>query len=192
MPGLRFVGLLLLSVLPLSATAQAWTQEAGHAYVRLIQGFASADERYDSDGTVLPYDQDTGGEVRDRSTYLYAELGVTDRLTVAGVLPYKRLTVTDPTLTPIFERRSYAWGDARLGLRYDLGGILSLDDGPTVMALNVAAGLPLGYTRNYQPAVGPGQVDLEATLHVGRSLWPFPGYVQAGAGFRVRTPGFGF
>ncbi|NNF58560.1 MAG: hypothetical protein HKN04_09980 [Rhodothermaceae bacterium] len=191
MSGLRVAGLLLLSILPLSAVAQAWTQEAGRVYVRIIQGFASADERYDSDGTVLPYDQDTGGGVRDRSTYLYTELGLTDRLTVSGMLPYKRVTVTDPTFTPTFERRSYAWGDARLGLRYDLGSILGLNDGPAVMALNVAAGLPLGYTRNYRPAVGPGQADLEAMLNVGRSLWPFPGYVQAGAGFRVRTAGFG-
>ena len=183
---------LLLWSMP-SAGAQAWTQEAGRAYVKVSQSFAAASSRYDADGTVVPYNETTNGSFRDRSTYLYGEVGVTGRLTLAASVPYKRLYVTDETFEPTFERESFAWGTANVGARYDVGPALGLSpDGPTVLAANLGVGIPMGYTRNYDPAVGPGQLDLQATLNIGRSLWPLPAYVQAGLGYRRRTSSFGF
>lgn len=183
---------LLLWSMP-SAGAQAWTQEAGHAYVKVSQSFAAASSRYDADGTVVPYNETTNGSFRDRSTYLYGEFGVSSRLTFAASVPYKRLYVTDETFEPTFERESSAWGTAVVGARYDIGPSLGLSPNePTVLAANLGVGIPMGYTRNYDPAVGPGQLDLQATLNVGRSFWPFPGYAQAGLGYRRRTSSFGF
>ena len=183
---------LLLWSIP-SAGAQAWTQEAGHAYVKISQSFAAASSRYDADGTVVPYNETTNGSFRDRSTYLYGEFGVTSQLTLAASVPYKRIYITDEMFGPTFERESFAWGTAIVGARYDIGPALGLSpDGPTVLAANFGVGIPMGYTRNYDPAVGPGQLDLQATLNIGRSLWPLPAYVQAGLGYRRRTSSFGF
>ena len=183
---------LLLWGMP-SAEAQAWTQEAGGAYVKVSQSFAAASSRYDADGTVVPYNATTNGSFRDRSTYIYGEIGVTGGLTLVASVPYKRIYVTDETFEPTFERESFAWGTAILGARYDIGPALGLSpDGPTVLAANLAVGIPMGYTRNYDPAVGPGQLDLQATLDIGRSLYPLPAYVQAGLGYRRRTSSFGF
>ena len=176
-----------------SVRAQAWTQEAGRVYVKVSQSFAAASSRYDADGTVVPYNETTNGSFRDRSTYFYGELGVTGQLTLAASVPYKRLYVTDETFEPTFERESSAWGTAVVGARYDIGPSLGLSpNDPTVLAANLGVGIPMGYTRNYDPAVGPGQLDLQATLNVGRSFWPFPGYAQAGLGYRRRTSSFGF
>lgn len=184
--------LLFLGSAP-DSTAQAWTQEAGSAYVKVSQSFSAASSRFDADGTVVPFNENTNGSFRERSTYLYGEVGVTDRLTFAVSAPYKRLYVTDETFEPTFERKSFAWGTATVAARYDIGRSLGLrSDDPTVLAANLGVSVPMGYTRNYDPAVGPGQLDFQTTLNIGRSLWPFPGYVQAGLGYRRRTSSFGF
>ncbi len=183
---------LLAAGLP-DSSAQAWTQEAGSAYVKVSQSFSAASSRYDENGDIVPYNENTSGSFRERSTYVYGEYGVTDRLTFAASVPYKRLYVTDETFDPVFERESFAFGTASITARYDIGQSLGLGpEEPTVLAANFGVAVPLGYTRNYNPAVGPGQLDLHATLNLGRSLWPFPGYVQAGLGYRRRTGSFGF
>ena len=52
--------------------------------------------------------------------------------------------------------------------------------------------VPTGYTRNFTPAIGPGQVDFQTTVNYGLSLWPFPGYLQAGFGYRYRSSLYAF
>lgn len=193
MGGRRWTAILILPLLSApGVTAQAWVPAAGEAYVRLAQGVASAEERFDAEGTVVPYNETTGETVRDRSGYLYGEVGLGRGAALVALLPYRRVTVSDPQFTPPFDRESAAWGTAVLGLRYDLGRAVGLaQDGPTRLAVNGTAGLPLGYTRNYRPAVGPGQVDLALSLDLGRSLWPAPGYVQGRLGYRHRTSLYG-
>jgi hypothetical protein len=179
---------VLALLLPSAGGAQAWVPEAERAYVRLAQGFASAEERFDAEGRVVPYNATTGETVRDRSLYLYAEVGLGRGLGLVGSFPYRRVTLTDPSPPPPVEHRAFGWGTAVLGARYDLGAALGLPpDGADALALTVAAGLPLGYTRNLRPAVGTGQVDVQLALDLGRSLWPFPGYVQGRLGYRRRT-----
>lgn len=188
----RYLILFITLVVGSKVAAQAWTQASGEAYFKVTQGFSIASERYDSSGNLVPYNINTQGEFRDRSTYGYAEVGVSDHTTFVGQLSYKRLYVTDESFSPAFERKSFAWGSVGLGARIDIGPSLQLDENSlTRLAVNLAASFPLGYTRNYDPAVGSGQVDLEATIDVGRSLWPLPGYVQAGVGYRYRTAFFG-
>lgn len=189
---MRPVLLTLLFVCPLGALAQAWTQSSGEAYLKITQGFSSASERYDASGEIIPYNVNTNGAFRDRSTYAYAEVGISNDVTLIGKVAYKRLYVTDESFTPTFERSSFNWGSLGLGARIDLGTSLRVpEDALTRVALNVEVSLPMGYTRNFNPAVGPGQANVEASLDVGRSLWPLPGYVQAGVGYRYRTSFFG-
>lgn len=187
---LRLPLLLAALLAPSLVLAQAWTQEPGRVYLKITQGFANASERYDAAGEVVPYDPNaTGTPFRDRSLYLYGEVGLAERLTLFGTLPYKRLYVRDGGVTPEVEREAADLGSATLGLRIGLEEAVGLDE-RSALAANVGFGIPLGYRRNVAPAVGPGQVDLQALVAYGRSFWPRPAYAQAALGYRHRTAVF--
>ena len=186
----RLAVLLVLLCFPILAHAQAWTLPPGEVYLKITQGFANASERYDADGEIVPYDPDTDGTpFRDRSRYLYGEVGLAQNLAFFGTLPYKRLFITDGGFVEPVERQASDLGSAVLGLRVGLGEAFSLDD-RSALAANVALVVPLGYRRNFAPTVGPGQVDAQFLLAYGRSLWPVPAYAQAALGYRYRTAVF--
>ncbi len=191
----RTVCLLALFLVPTLARAQAWTQEPGRVYLKVTQGFANASERYDAGGEVVPYDpnldpEEDGTPFRDRSRYLYGEVGLAPSLTLFGSLPYKRLFVRDGGFDAPVERRTSDLGSGVLGLRVGLTEVAGWNDSPNALAANVALILPLGYRRNVAPTVGPGQVDAQLTLAYGRSLWPLPAYAQAAVGYRHRSSVF--
>jgi hypothetical protein len=186
------VALLALFCCPALAHAQAWTLAPGEVYLKLTQGFANASERYDAEGEVVPYDPNVDdAPFRDRSRYLYGEVGLAESLSLFGSLPYKRLFVTDGGFNEPVERQASDLGSAVLGLRVGLDDALSLDD-RSALAANVALVIPLGYRRNFAPTVGPGQVDAQLVVAYGRSFWPIPAYAQAGIGYRARTSVFDF
>ncbi len=183
--------LLAVSLAPSLALAQAWTLEPGRAYLKLAQGFANASERYDAEGEVVPYDMDTEGTpYRDRSLYLYGEVGLAPNLSLYGTLPYKRLRIRDGGLDPEVEREASDLGSAVLGVRVGLNELVGLGE-RSALGANFGFTVPLGYRRNFAPAVGPGQVDLQALVAYGRSFWPRPAYAQVGLGYRYRTTVFG-
>ncbi|MCB9536821.1 MAG: hypothetical protein H6704_11265 [Myxococcales bacterium] len=169
------------------ANAQAWTQAPGHTYLKLSYGSATAGEQYGFDGQVKLYADDVYEPAFfDRSVYLYGETGLTESLTVAFVLPYKRVIVRDAT----YRYDTAALGDLELAARYALTPYLSFLPSSGVAAVNLKVGLPLGYDRNLLPAPGAGQVNLTASLDYGHAFGGW-GYGQLGLGYRVRTPWYG-
>ncbi len=185
--------LLALGVLGLlgahEGRAQAWPQARGHAYVKLSHGRSTAAEQFGFDGQTKPYADNVDGDAFfDRSFYLYAEYGLTDRLTLVALVPYKVLRVRDAA----FDYETEGLGSVMLGLRTGLKHLAGLTADRHALAANVMLTLPTGYTRNFTPSVGPGQVDFQVTIHYGLSLWPVPGYAQAGFGYRYRSPLYAF
>jgi hypothetical protein len=192
----------LALLVPGTASGQAWTQPAGHAYLKVSSQQTAANEQFRQDGSLAPYApgvESNGFE--DSSRYLYAEYGLRDGLTVIALLPWKRITVSSPhpqaasglpgTDRPITASAS-GFERLKVALRMDVSERIGLRaDGRHRSALNVSAHLPLGYDRDAMPGLGPGQVDLDAMLFFGTSFWPVPAYAQLGAGFRVRTGLFG-
>ena len=172
------------------ARAQAWTQPREHAYLKLSHGRATASEQYRFDGEVAPYADDVDGDAFfDRSVYLYAEYGLTDDLTLVALVPYKRLRVQDAA----FEQASEGFGSIQVGLRISLEDNLGIAGERHAVAANVSASVPTGYTRNFAPSVGSGQVDVQALFSYGASLWPvLPGYAQAALGYRYRSALYAF
>lgn len=175
-------------LLPFTAHAQAWTQPRGEAYVKVSHGRSTAAEQYDFEGAVLPYADNVDGDAFfDRSLYLYGEYGLSDSFTLVALLPYKRLTVEDAA----FEYTTGGIGSIMVGGRYNLKPLVGGAGTPQTLAVNAMFTLPAGYTRNFAPSIGPGQVDVQASLNYGVSLFPLPAYAQVGAGYRVRTDAFG-
>ncbi|NNE70809.1 MAG: hypothetical protein HKN29_10670 [Rhodothermales bacterium] len=193
---------LALSVGIPSAHGQAWLQDRGATYVKLSRQSSLAADQFRQDGSTAPYAAGLDGNgFEDRSTYLYTEHGLTGGTTLILMLPYKDLLVRTPhpqassglpgTDRPI-ERESTGFQNVYLGIRRDVTALLGLPvDGVHRAAVNLGTRLPLGYDREVTPAIGPGQIDLDIMLHYGVSLWPLPGYAQAGAGLRVRSGVFG-
>ncbi|ARA92593.1 hypothetical protein AWN76_005030 [Rhodothermaceae bacterium RA] len=169
---------------PHDGRAQAWPQGTGQAYVKLAHGRSTAAEQYTFDGRLKPYADHVDGEAFfDRSAYLYMEYGVREHLTVVGMLPFKDLRVLDAA----FAYETGGVGSALAGVRLGLKPLLGWSAPRQALALNLMLTLPTGYTRNLAPAIGAGQVDVQALLAWGLSLYPLPGYAQLGAGYRHRT-----
>ena len=177
--------LVVLSLLiPPVADAQAWTKGKGEGYVKLAYGSSTASEQFSFDGTSKPYaDNVTENAFFDRSLYLYGEYGLQSDLTLVAGLPYKRVIIRDAA----FRYRTYGFGDLQIGARYDLREHVGFDESPNALALNGAISVPLGYTRNFTPSTGSGQMNVDLGVSYGRSLHPFPGYLQAGLGYRYRS-----
>ena len=176
---------LLLGLASVQAgLGQAWVQPKGHAYVKLSLSDVTASEQYRFDGERKPYADNVEGDAFfDESLYLYGEYGLTDNLTLVTIIPYKTIRVLDAA----FEYETEGVGSVMVGLRTGIKRLFGLTDGPHTLAANFMLTLPTGYTRNFTPSVGPGQVDFQTTINYGVSLWPFPGYAQVGLGYRYRS-----
>lgn len=119
----------------------------------------------------------------------YVEYGLTDRLTIVGTLPFKILTSKRTELgtfggpTEAVEVVTGGLSDLNLSARYPLV------KGPLPVAVQAGAKVPLGYDRtpgDEGAPLGSGKIDVEAHLLAGASLYPFPGYLTGGAGYRLR------
>jgi hypothetical protein len=167
--------------------AQAWTLPPGEAYVKVSYGKGTASEQFTFDGRRTEFiDGLPGDTFRDRSLYLYSEIGLSRHATLVLNVPYKRLFLRDHA----FRFRVFGFGTAQVGLRVGILPLLGIRNSPHALSVTGTLGLPTGYTRNYAPSVGPGQIDGQGTLAYGISFWPFPAYAQASAGFRYRSDVF--
>ena len=177
-------GLVGTVLLPAVAGAQAWPKGAGEGYLKLSYGSSTASQQYTFDGRTKDYaDNVADNAFFDRSIYLYGEYGLTSNLTLTAALPYKRLIVRDAA----FRYRTFGFGTASIGARYGLKGIVGGLGDNDALAANFGVSVPTGYTRNYLPSAGSGQVDAELSVSYGRSLYPAPAYLQAGVGYRYRS-----
>ena len=180
--------LVLLIARPQGGFAQAWVQPKGHAYVKLSLGSTTASEQYRFDGEVKPYADNVEGDAFfDESLYLYGEYGLTNNLTLVALLPYKTIRVLDAA----FEYESEGLGSVMIGLRTGIKNLVGLTADQHALSANVMLTVPTGYTRNFTPSVGPGQLDFQTTVNYGLSLYPFPGYAQVGLGYRYRSSLYG-
>ena len=168
---------------------QAWLQPKGHAYVKLSLSDVTASEQYRFDGETKPYADNVEGDAFfDESLYLYGEYGLTDNLTLVALVPYKTIRVLDAA----FEYESEGLGSVMIGLRTGIKNAVGLSGNQHALSANFMLTMPTGYTRNFTPSVGPGQVDFQTTINYGLSLWPFPGYAQIGLGYRYRSALYAF
>lgn len=177
-------GTILVLLLPIALNAQAWPKGEGEGYIKVSYGSSTASEQYTFDGRKKEYADNVADDAFfDRSIYAYGEYGLTPNLTLTASLPYKRLIVRDAA----FRYRTFAFGTATIGARYGLKNVVGGMGDADALAANVSVSAPTGYTRNYLPSAGSGQVDMDLSVSYGRSFYPAPAYAQGGMGFRYRS-----
>ena len=162
-----------------TAFAGGWTHPKGKGYFKLNEQLIRSDSYFQPSGEKV--------EITDQSRYttsLYGEFGLVDRLTLVGYIPfYQRISEDRPG-----SDTKTGTGDWELGARIGL-----LTNGPTVVSLQVMAGLPLGDSFSEQEVglfTGDGEFNQLFSLQVGHSLWPTPGYLKAEIGFNNRESDF--
>ncbi|MFN0151515.1 MAG: transporter [bacterium] len=118
------------------------------------------------------------GRSRLRSGIVEAEAGLSRGVALDASLSYSQVRFDD-TLT---RRRTRGLGDLRIGARF------ALARGAAPVAPFVALKIPLGDAPSAPQAIqlSEMQLDLEAGVFAGASLWPRPAFLAASCGYRVR------
>jgi hypothetical protein len=180
----RSIYIAILFFFAQSAVGQAWTRESGSVYTKLFYGQTPASEQFAFDGTLRPYAENVENNAYvDQSIYLYAEVGITDAVTFFTTIPYKRITVRDAS----FKYQTQGAGSANVGLSISINHLTGWQSARSAASVSFLSSIPLGYTRNFAPSAGSGQVDFGALLSFGRSLYPAPFYFQASGGYEHKT-----
>ena len=173
----RFVFITLLTVGLICHTSIAhgggWTQAQGKGYFKLSQQIINAESLYFGDGSKgdIP-------KVSGYTTSLYGEYGLIDRVTLVGYMPiYQNLSLDVEGVDS-----STGLGDWDVGVRIGL-----LTSGPTVVSLQVMAGLPFGDAESDLILwTGDGEFNQHFSLQVGHSLYPVPAYLKGEIGYNNR------
>jgi hypothetical protein len=189
--------ILLFLILPSVSFAGAWTLPKGTFSVRSSIIYQSTDSRFctaedakinqgfrdlgcTSAGHSTAFDPLTGGEIEALVIYNEFVYGLTGWLDLGLEFPFNRLQFTNlvnpnrPATSGIGDIRFY--------------GKLRLTENPFVSSLILKAKSPTGdFTLDAEVVnVSEGQWDFTVATEIGKSLWPLPGYVNMGFGYRFR------
>lgn len=181
-----------------AAHAGAWTKPAGSGYLKLGSATFVSDHGYDFRGQRV--DSDTF-LLHAETLYGYAEVGLTDDVTLLGYVPY--ILATNQHASGV-NFHALGVGDGLVGaqihLLQTLGVVVSgrvelkapLYQGAPSIQGRQSAKVP-GFPRSATlfPALGDGQVDLTTFVSAGSGLPSFGGYVDGfvtvDVGYRLRT-----
>lgn len=169
-----------------------WPQAKGKAYLKLAEWWVIADQHYTASGKIDPNITSS-----IYSTTVYAEYGITNRLTGIFYMPLfsralyntERSVATGRVITPGAAINHI--GDADIALKYGL-----VVNKPTVVSATLLLGLPLGRTGGGGLGIlqtGDGEFNQMLQIDVSRSFKLSEkkyGYVSVYGGFNNRTRGF--
>lgn len=188
------VALALPSLLAAEARAGAWVQPAGAGYLKLGSATFVSDHGFDLRGERVQSDSFL---LHAETLYAYAELGLSDEVTLLGYVPY--IVATNAHESGV-NFHALGLGDALVGAQVHLlqieGVVVSgraelkapLYQGAPSIQGRQTAKVP-GFPRSATlfPALGDGQVDLTALASVGSALPWVDGFVTVDLGYRLRT-----
>ncbi|MFT7034318.1 MAG: hypothetical protein ACJA2S_002832 [Cyclobacteriaceae bacterium] len=184
----RKIFIMFSAILLISTIAEAgggWTQKKGTTYAKLNQFGIVADSYFNPEGNIIPV-QPT---ISFYSTSLYAEYGITDRLTGILYFPFFSRSVLNnlEKLNGDFMEGDElnSIGDTDLSLKYGL-----VQDKSIVVSTSLTLGLPLGVSAGGETgslSTGDGEFNQMITVEASHSFYPFNAYVTALVGFNNRT-----
>lgn len=179
----RFAVLLLLCGFSAFPADAQWVEPPGAGWMQVETLYHGTDTRYDEDGDLEPLFNEDSHSLTT-SVFLKGALGLWRGLDVWAEVPFHRLQFDDA----VRERTSTGFGDPRLFLRVG-PGLAGVDD-VLPLAVAVRGGLKLSVGDFPVSAevipLTEGQRDWEVLVEIGRSLHPWPLYLQGWAGFRWR------
>ncbi|MEM6767136.1 MAG: hypothetical protein AAF824_21970 [Bacteroidota bacterium] len=173
---------------PYSAKASGWPQPKGSAYLKLGQYLIISDQYFAPSGDVI--DITTTGFY---STYLYAEYGLTDRLTVSAYMPFfvrstlNEVETTDGDLLNEGDEVN-SFGDTDISLKYGL-----FQKNNWAVSASLTLGLPLGEPQGGNTELlqtGDGEFNQLLAVEVSRSFQNGNAFVSALVGINNRTENF--
>ncbi len=183
--------LLLLAALflPIKLYAGAWTLPRGTLWVKSALFIQRTSDRYASanlfcgdrpcrNGERTPYF--FNGRVESTASYFDIWYGVTDRLELQFQIPYFHISFEDDVNPDRPSTQDI--GDVRFGLRY------RTPLRPIVATVRIGAKAPTGFFNKDSEVVpiGDGQWDLELSIELAKSFWPFRAYSNVEVGYRFR------
>lgn len=181
--------LLIISSLHSVRAGGGWTERKGGGFLKFSQNAIFAKNIFNSEGGI----DKLGAPFNFYTTSIYAEYGVTDRITTVTYVPFfVRATIANlkgeqtGKITPGDEMN--AFGDMNLGIKYGL-----IKDGPVVLSTTLLFGLPTGETRGGRGQIiqsGDGEFNQLLKLEASHSFYPKPFYASAMVGFNNRTRDF--
>jgi len=164
------------------ARAGAWTRESGGSFLKLGYDRWFSDQRFDSDGHRVAFQEPRSGfddeaEYRNHALRFYGEYGYSETLTLIG-----------STALEFLESERHGRIDRAIGLS-DVRVQLKqrLLQSPVVVSVSAEAKIPSGYDTSKPPALGTGAADGGGRLAIGGSLGLV--YLTGEAGYVVRGGG---
>ena len=176
---------LLLLLLPFIALSGGWPKKKGSGYYKLGYSIINGKHFYDELGDKIPLERG----LNFNTLSVYAEYGVTDRLTAISYVPFAT-TAKLAMQTGATSASITTLGDINVGFRYGL-----IVDKPTVLSISATFGLPTGRTSTSTAGgeeslqTGDGEFNQFVTLETGHSL-DRDFYASAFAGMNFRSNGF--
>ena len=184
----RLFLLATLTVMSGISYAGGWPQSKGKGYFKLGQYVLHSDSYFNPEGNKIRVNP--GISVYTSS--LYAEYGLSERLTVIGYVPFFTTTILNALQKRngdfIEGDKLSSMGDMDFGLKYGL-----IQDKAIVLSAQLTLGLPIGNplggeTESLQ--TGDGEFNQMLTIEASHSFYPKPLYVSSSLGFNNRTEGF--
>lgn len=162
----------VLALMPLRADG-GWVRAANELYAKLTYQMPSTTDVYDRNGTSTTIE---GYPLS--SIGLYAEYGVTDRLTAIVNAPFHRSSTWGPGSAV------GAIGDVAVDVRY---GVVTGDRPVSVvMGVKLPTGDETQMSENIHLPTGEGEWNVWLNAGASHSLWPIPAFVSADVGYNLR------
>jgi len=166
----------------------AWTKPKGGGFFKLAETVIVSDGFFNPEGDIR--------DIKTTGVYIssvYAEYGITDRITAIAYVPFfVRNTINEQefAISPNIEEADEAnsFGDMNIGLQVGI-----LKNGPLVLSSSLLLGLPTGETAGGNSQLlqsGDGEFNQLLRLHAGYSFYPKPYYAAGYVGINNRTDGF--
>lgn len=175
--------LLLVLIIPgKEIFAGAWTQKKGTGYYKADFRYLGGNKIYDSNGDKIAIP-----DFKDITVGVFGSFGITDDITImlnAAVFKSVKLDTSSGALG--FENEVSGFGDILVGGKYKLAKF-----GQSFVSGKLLINLPTGES-SPDGGLWTGSGDYHQTigLEYGYSLWPIPGYINAGVTYTNRTQGF--
>ncbi len=183
---------IILSAFLLSFNAQAgggWPQKKGHGFFKVGFWWLKSDRYFAPSGDIL--DIATAGVY---NTSIYAEYGLTDRLTATVYFPFFSRTTLNEQVSGATGEVLQAGdavnsiGDTDISIKYGI-----LQNTPIVVSASLTLGLPFGNEAGGDTQVlqtGDGEFNQMLSIEASRSFSAIGAYATALVGFNNRTNSF--